>query len=126
MNSIVRSVLIDLGSGRQRPNDPEEPIFAAAYRTVARAFTQAVGRPGAALEKQGKDSTRLVSYTWHCNRHSFATRFVMAGVDLRTVQELGGWKALGMVQRYSHLSPSHLQAAVERLVTANVQELGRN
>jgi site-specific recombinase XerD len=40
----------------------------------------------------------------------------MAGVDLRTVQELGGWKSLKMVQRYVHLSPGHLLAAVERLV----------
>ena len=40
----------------------------------------------------------------------------MAGVDLRTVAELGGWRTLSMVQRYAHLSPAHLQAAVERLV----------
>ena len=39
----------------------------------------------------------------------------MAGVDVRTVQELGGWKSLKMVQRYAHLDPSHLHAAVERL-----------
>jgi len=42
----------------------------------------------------------------------------MAGVDLRTVQELGGWLTLAMVQRYAHLAPAHLHAAVERLVTA--------
>jgi hypothetical protein len=40
----------------------------------------------------------------------------MAGVDLRSVQELGGWRTLAMVQRYSHLSPDHLRAAVDRLV----------
>ncbi len=42
----------------------------------------------------------------------------MAGVDLMTVKELGGWKTLVMVQRYAHLAPGHLQAAVERLVGA--------
>jgi hypothetical protein len=42
----------------------------------------------------------------------------MAGVDLMTVKELGGWKTLVMVQRYAHLAPGHLQAAVERLVSA--------
>jgi hypothetical protein len=40
----------------------------------------------------------------------------MAGVDLLTLKELGGWKQLSMVQRYAHLRPEHLQAAVERLV----------
>jgi len=40
----------------------------------------------------------------------------MAGVDLRTVQVLGGWRTLAMVQRYAHLAPAHLRDAVERLV----------
>jgi hypothetical protein len=39
----------------------------------------------------------------------------MAGVDLRTIQELGGWKELEMLQRYSHLSPSHKAEAVEKI-----------
>lgn len=29
-------------------------------------------------------------YTWRCNRHTFASRIVMAGVDIRTVGELLG------------------------------------
>jgi hypothetical protein len=39
----------------------------------------------------------------------------MRGVYLRTVQELGGWKSLNMVQRYAHLSQDHKQQAVELL-----------
>lgn len=117
MNSVVKSVLFDLGARRGRLDAPEEPIFTDAYRTVARAFAEAVGRAQKALRATGKDTSRLDGYTWHSNRHTFASRLVMAGVDLRTVQELGGWKTLGMVQRYAHLAPSHLQAAVERLVT---------
>jgi len=123
MNSVVRSVLFDLGAGRGRPDDPDEPIFVGAYRTVARVFVQAVGRAQKALRAAGKDASRLDGYTWHSNRHTFASRLVMAGVDPLTVQELGGWKTLGMVQRYAHLAPSHLQAAVERLVST---ELARN
>jgi len=126
MNSVVRSLLFDLGAQRARPNDPEEQIFAGAYRTVARAFSQAVTRAQTALRGSGKDASRLDGYTWHANRHSFASRLVMAGVDPRTVQELGGWKTLGMVQRYAHLAPSHLKAAVERLVPTNAMELARN
>lgn len=39
----------------------------------------------------------------------------MAGVDLRTVQELGGWKQLRMVERYAYLSAGHKAQAVERI-----------
>jgi hypothetical protein len=38
-----------------------------------------------------------------------------AGVDLRTVQDLLGHKAIAMTVRYSHLAPAHLPKAVERL-----------
>ena len=68
------------------------------------------------LEGAGQDGTRLEGYTWHCNRHTFASRLVMPGVDLRTAQVLGGWRTLAMVQRYSHLASAHLQEAVERLI----------
>jgi hypothetical protein len=39
----------------------------------------------------------------------------MAGVDLRTIQELGGWRTLSMVQRYAHVAESHKAEALELL-----------
>jgi integrase len=76
-------------------------------------------RPGhLRASDQGEESTRLDGVTWHALRHTFASRLVAAGVDLRAVQELGGWRTLAMVQRYAHLSPGHLLAAVEKIVTA--------
>ncbi len=39
----------------------------------------------------------------------------MAGVDLRTVQEVMGHKSIEMTVRYSHLAPKHTLAAVELL-----------
>jgi len=39
----------------------------------------------------------------------------MAGVDLRTVQELIGHKTIQMTVRYAHLAPQHRPAAVQRL-----------
>ena len=42
----------------------------------------------------------------------------MAGVDPLTGKEFGGWRTLAMVQRYVHLAPAHLHAAMERLVPA--------
>ncbi len=116
INSVVRSVLVDVASRRRRPDDPDEPVFGLAYRTVNRALGRAVVLAQAQRREAGDDTSRLDGFTWHGCRHTFASRLVMAGVDLRTVQELGGWKTLAMVQRYAHLAPAHLHQAVERLV----------
>jgi integrase len=59
---------------------------------------------------------RVKDYTWHDNRHTFASRLAMAGVDLRTVAQLMGHRSIQMTMRYSHLAPDHQQNAVERLV----------
>jgi site-specific recombinase XerD len=58
---------------------------------------------------------KVANFSWHCLRHTFASRLVMAGVDIRTVQELLGHKTIAMTVRYSHLAPKHTLAAVERL-----------
>lgn len=65
-----------------------------------------------AVERAG-----IKDFTWHGLRHTFASRLVMAGVDLRTVQELMGHKTIQMTCRYAHLAPAHQSAAVERLVS---------
>jgi site-specific recombinase XerD len=61
-----------------------------------------------AVERAG-----LKDYTWHCNRHTFASRLVMAGVDLDTVGELLGHGTAQMTKRYAHSSVNHKQSAVE-------------
>ena len=57
----------------------------------------------------------IQNFTWHCLRHTFISRLVMAGVDLRTAQELAGHKTISMTVRYAHLAPEHNQAAIEKL-----------
>src|SRR6185295_10758859 len=127
MNAVVRSVLFDLSIQRKHPADPSEPVFACTYVEADNFFPKAVERARQALKKIEKDATRLEGYTWHGNRHSFASRLVMAGVDLLTVQKLGGWRTLSVVQRYAHLAPDHLRSAVERLVArTDVSELAHN
>jgi len=58
----------------------------------------------------------IKDFTWHCLRHTFASRLIMAGVDLRTVQELMGHKSITMTARNAHLSPEHRAAALEKLM----------
>ena len=51
----------------------------------------------------------------HVLRHTFASRLVMAGVDIRTVQELLGHADITMTMRYAHLSPDHKRGAMEAM-----------
>jgi integrase len=115
LNSRVHAILAAL----PRPLNPTARVFpnsvgAPDERWVAKRFPAAV------------EAAELHNFRFHDLRHTFASRLVMAGVSLRAVQELGGWKSLSMVQRYAHLSPSHLHAAVEKLaVPPLVIEAGR-
>ena len=61
------------------------------------------------------EGAKIKDFTWHCLRHTFASRLVMTGADLRTVAELLRDKTLAMVMRYAHLAPDHKLAAVERM-----------
>ncbi|MGE5446224.1 MAG: tyrosine-type recombinase/integrase [Ignavibacteriales bacterium] len=68
-----------------------------------------------ALRKSGIPHCRF-----HDLRHTFASRLVMEGVDLVTIQELMGHKNINMTKRYSHPTPEHKKQAVERIDLANL------
>jgi len=78
------------------------------YRHIAKVF-------GAACRRAG-----LTDVTFHDLRHTFASRLVMAGVDLPTVQALMGHKTIAMTMRYTHLAPGHKRTAIA--VLDRVQE----
>jgi site-specific recombinase XerD len=86
------------------------PVFPNG-REAAKAVQGARGWFMDAVERDG-----ITDYTWHCNRHTFASRLVRAGVSLHTVGELLGHKTAQMTKRYAHLAPQHLRAAVDKLV----------
>ena len=84
--------------------DPAVRVFRARdgswYRDISRAFATAVQRAS------------IPDFTFHDLRHTFASRLVMAGVDLTTVKELMGHKHIAMTLRYAHLAPGHKRAAI--------------
>lgn len=93
------------------PIAPEGPIF------VGRGGQRLLG-PRHWFEDAVKKAG-LRNLTWHDLRHTFASRLVMADVDIRTVAELMGHKSIQMTMRYAHLAPEHKLVAVERLAGYN-------
>ena len=84
------------------------------------AFTAENGQPW----KPANFSTRLRNASSkagiepcgpHTLRHTFASRLIMAGVDLNTLKELLGHKDIKMTLRYTHLSPDHKRNTIATL-----------
>lgn len=73
------------------------------YHSFRTAFERTVRKAG------------LEDFTFHDLWHTFASRLVMAGVDLPTVQDRMGHKDISMTLRYTHLSSDHKQCAVRAL-----------
>lgn len=82
-------------------------VFTKAGKRIARA-NGGVWRN--ALKRAG-----IEDFRWHDLRHTWASWAVQNGVTVFEIQHLGGWSSSKMVERYAHLSSSHLMAAARKL-----------
>ena len=89
-------------------SEGEGKVFAHLYRSKS-----TVGARG--WFERVLAATNIKNFRWHDPRHTYASRLVMAGVDIRTVQELMGHKQIQVTLRYAHLAPQHQLQAVQRL-----------
>lgn len=79
---------------------------------IKTAFRAATRRAGLGLMVDDRWTTDI---TPHTCRHTWATWHYMAHRDLRLLMELGGWKQISMVQRYTHVNMTHHAPSIAAL-----------
>jgi integrase len=128
---LQRRILTVRGDGAKTGQTRHVPLNSEAVR-VLNSWKPAILEPHRCVFGGADSSTPLVAikkawggvlkaakvngFRFHDLRHTFASKLVMAGVDLNTVRELLGHKSIAMTLRYAHLAPEHKAAAVETLV----------
>lgn len=98
------------GRNRTVPVDPEliREALAIALPTD-RLFGPARGAFESAYARCGFNTPGQLT---HILRHTFASHFVMAGGDLRTLKDILGHADIGTTMIYAHLAPEHLDKAL--------------
>jgi integrase len=103
MNDVLTATLRDARMSTKATG----PVFCSRQGTPYRSFRTAF--------EHAVRQAEIDDLTFHDLRHTFASRLVMGGVDLPTVQALMGHKDISMTLRYTHLTSDHKQRAVRVL-----------
>ena len=110
------------GGKRERVPISSQAARALATLRVLYPMSELVCPDGGCVHRRwwtaAREQARLEDFTWHDLRHTFASRCVMAGLDILTVNKLMRHKTLQVTMRYAHLSQGHLHSAVEILASA--------
>jgi integrase len=86
------------------------PTYGPAANTVAqRMFLEACRRA------EIPTSRKKGGVSFHCLRHTGASRMLAAGTDVKTVMLIGGWKNLKVMDRYLHPGDAAAKRAVESI-----------
>lgn len=86
--------------------------------THSRLFLQRNGKPVVQINTAFKNATQragIEDFRIHDLRHTFASWLVSSGVPLPEVRDLLGHSSIKQTERYAHLAPGRLEAAVSVL-----------
>jgi site-specific recombinase XerD len=102
MNSSVEAAFIEL-----RKRAPKAKLNELVFEQFPRSWWEDV------MEKSG-----ITDFRWHDLRHSFCSRLVKKGVNLKVIQLLAGHKTIVTTARYAHADDADLRSAVDTLATS--------
>lgn len=67
------------------------------------------------LQTWASDAGISKHISFHCARHTFVSRLVAAGVDIKTVADLAGHSTTRHTERYVHQDERHLRESISRI-----------
>ncbi|MBA2649744.1 MAG: site-specific integrase [Legionella sp.] len=128
VNILERSIIVS-GEVTKNSNSRYIPLNDEAFKIIKqlrKKNTDAIGLVFPSKNNQPFNNIKrswssvlkkaqITHFRWHDLRHHFASKLVMAGVDLNTARELLGHSDIKMTLRYAHLAPAHKINAVNKI-----------
>ena len=119
---VVQGAFAKNGKTEVLPLNPKLREALAGLMATSKSeyvFTKQDGQPYRTITNIFKTARRRASLgedvTPHAMRHTFASRLGEKGTDIRTIQELGRWADIRMVQRYANVTERRKREAIEKL-----------
>ena len=122
VNFDSRVILVEQSKNNERRAIPMNGVLLQELLKLPRygeyVFSNPDGRPFSDVSSSFRSAVKAAGirdFTFHDTRHTCASHLVMSGAGLQTVQEILGHKSIRMTMRYSHLSMTYKQEAVNDL-----------
>jgi integrase len=116
MHPRVLKALTELWETRGRPTSGHVFLsrLGKPYQDTRKAKIQG-GNPLKSAHRTACKRAGITDFTLHDWRHHFASHCMMAGVDIESLRQLGGWVDYRMVKRYTAVDAKHLRASIAKL-----------
>lgn len=128
VNVSERSIIIS-GEVTKNRNSRYVPLNDEAFKVITQLYEKNAKRKGLVFPSKNNQpfnnvkrswssilvKAQIEQFRWHDLRHHFASKLVMAGVDLNTARELLGHSDIKMTLRYAHLAPEYKINAVNKI-----------
>lgn len=117
MHPRVHATLVALWAERGKPDNGHVFLnrLGKPFQDTRKAKIQG-GNPLRAAHRTACRKAGIENFTIHDWRHHFASHCMMAGVDIESLRQAGGWASYRMIQRYAAVSTGHLRAAIGKVL----------